>query len=136
MRPEAGCAVGLEESSHDGWLSSLRRVFRPDVLTVFAPFPSPLLLGLACGGWMLLGGGALAQSYVALMEGQKAVPLRGQFNSVPVLHSNQPEEVEGPGLLISTVPTAHRTHPGDHSGQSRGETRSGELFRRGGAQQF
>ncbi|MFN6340619.1 MAG: DUF3370 family protein [Cyanobacteriota bacterium] len=104
MRPEAGCAVGLEESSHDGWLSSLRRVFRPDVLTVFAPFPSPLLLGLACGGWMLLGGGALAQSYVALMEGQKAVPLRGQFNSVPVLHSNQPEEVEGPGLLISTVP--------------------------------
>jgi hypothetical protein len=41
---------------------------------------------------------------VALMEGQQALPLRGRFNTVPVLHSNQPEEVEGPGLLISTVP--------------------------------
>jgi hypothetical protein len=38
------------------------------------------------------------------MEGQRAIPLRGRFNTVPVLHSNQPEEVEGPGLLISTVP--------------------------------
>jgi hypothetical protein len=41
---------------------------------------------------------------VALMEGQRAVALRGRFNTVPVLHSNQPEEVEGPGVLISTVP--------------------------------
>jgi hypothetical protein len=38
------------------------------------------------------------------MDGQRALPLKGQFNRVPVLHSNQPEEVEGPGLLISTVP--------------------------------
>jgi hypothetical protein len=38
------------------------------------------------------------------MEGQRAIPLRGRFNTVPVLHSNQPEEVEGPGVLISTVP--------------------------------
>ncbi|MFM9087137.1 MAG: DUF3370 family protein, partial [Cyanobium sp.] len=38
------------------------------------------------------------------MEGQRAVPLRGQFNGPPVLHSNQPEEVEGPGILISTIP--------------------------------
>ena len=45
-----------------------------------------------------------AQSYVALMAGQKARPLNGRFNNVPVLHSNQPEEVEGPGILISTAP--------------------------------
>ena len=38
------------------------------------------------------------------MAGQKARPLDGQFNRVPVLHSNQPEEVEGPGILINTSP--------------------------------
>ena len=43
-------------------------------------------------------------AYVALMAGQKARPLNGQFNQVPVLHSNQPEEVEGPGILINTAP--------------------------------
>ena len=43
-------------------------------------------------------------SYVALMAGQTARPLQGQFNAVPVLHSNQPEEVTGPGILISTAP--------------------------------
>lgn len=41
---------------------------------------------------------------VALMSGQRAKPLNGTFNQVPVLHSNQPEEVEGPGILISTTP--------------------------------
>jgi hypothetical protein len=45
-----------------------------------------------------------AYAYVALMDGQKARPLKGQFNTVPVLHSNQPEEVEGPGILINTAP--------------------------------
>lgn len=45
-----------------------------------------------------------AQAYVALMAGQRARPLQGSFNKVPVLHSNQPEEVEGPGILISTAP--------------------------------
>ncbi|MEB3235883.1 MAG: DUF3370 family protein [Cyanobacteriota bacterium] len=45
-----------------------------------------------------------AQAYVALMAGQRARPLNGQFNRVPVLHSNQPEEVEGPGILINTAP--------------------------------
>ncbi len=41
---------------------------------------------------------------VPLMAGQQARPLQGRFNSVPVLHSNQPEEVEGPGILINTAP--------------------------------
>ncbi|MFN9620332.1 MAG: DUF3370 family protein [Synechococcaceae cyanobacterium] len=45
-----------------------------------------------------------AHAYVALMAGQRARPLRGVFNNVPVLHSNQPEEVEGPGILINTAP--------------------------------
>lgn len=45
-----------------------------------------------------------ARAYVALLAGQQARPLNGSFNTVPVLHSNQPEEVEGPGILISTAP--------------------------------
>jgi len=48
--------------------------------------------------------GLPARAYVALMAGQPARPLNGTFNTVPVLHSNQPEEVEGPGILISTTP--------------------------------
>ncbi|MEB3184666.1 MAG: DUF3370 family protein [Cyanobacteriota bacterium] len=48
--------------------------------------------------------GLPAFAFVALMAGQSARPLNGVFNNVPVLHSNQPEEVEGPGILISTVP--------------------------------
>ena len=74
------------------------------MLAAFDPSPPRLLPGLALGSLLLLAPNAQAQSYVALMEGQRAVPLRGRFNTVPVLHSNQPEEVEGPGVLISTVP--------------------------------
>ena len=44
-----------------------------------------------------------AQAYVALMAGQPARPLVGQFNMVPVLHSNQPEEVLGAGILVNTM---------------------------------
>jgi hypothetical protein len=43
-------------------------------------------------------------AYVALMAGQQARSLQGSFNQVPVLHSNQPEEVEGEGILINTAP--------------------------------
>lgn len=45
-----------------------------------------------------------ASAFVALMAGQNARPLQGTFNAVPVLHSNQPEEVEGEGILINTAP--------------------------------
>ncbi|MFM9111244.1 MAG: DUF3370 family protein, partial [Prochlorococcaceae cyanobacterium] len=45
-----------------------------------------------------------AGAYVDLMAGQRARSLQGHFNRVPVLHSNQPEEVEGPGILINTAP--------------------------------
>lgn len=41
---------------------------------------------------------------VALMAGQSARALQGSFNTVPVLHSNQPEAVNGPGILIDTSP--------------------------------
>jgi len=62
------------------------------------------MLGLAIGMGGLVIGGQPAGAYVALMAGQKARPLNGSFNTVPVLHSNQPEEVEGPGILINTAP--------------------------------
>ena len=45
-----------------------------------------------------------AEAYVALMAGQRARPLNGTFNNVPVLHSNQPEIVTGPGILVNTAP--------------------------------
>ena len=45
----------------------------------------------------------VARSEVSLMAGQQARPLNGSFNNVPVLHSNQPEEVAGPGILVSTT---------------------------------
>ena len=41
---------------------------------------------------------------VALLAGQTARALQGSFNTVPVLHSNQPEAVNGPGILIDTSP--------------------------------
>ena len=45
-----------------------------------------------------------ARAFVALMTGQIASPLNGVFNNVPVLHSNQPEIVTGPGILVNTAP--------------------------------
>ena len=66
------------------------------------PFVLPLLVGaLGAASTVLV---APAQAYVALMAGQSARPLQGQFNNVPVLHSNQPEEVLGEGILVSTTP--------------------------------
>jgi len=62
----------------------------------------PLLLGFAFAGVLLPL--ADAKAFVPLMAGQQARPLNGQFNAVPVLHSNQPEEVYGPGILINTAP--------------------------------
>ena len=43
-------------------------------------------------------------AYVPLMAGQRARPLNGTFNNVPVLHSNQPEIVKGAGILVNTQP--------------------------------
>ena len=45
-----------------------------------------------------------ARAYVPLMAGQRARALNGAFNNVPVLHSNQPEIVKGPGILVNTAP--------------------------------
>jgi hypothetical protein len=64
-------------------------------------FPSLLAVVVAVGSSLAP---TAAHAYVALMTGQRARPLNGTFNNVPVLHSNQPEEVEGPGILISTMP--------------------------------
>ena len=49
----------------------------------------PVLLGVAAAQVIC----PAVQAQVALMAGQAAQPLQGRFNSVPVLHSNQPEEV-------------------------------------------
>ena len=64
----------------------------------------PLLLPLLVAGVALPVLVQPAKAYVALMAGQSARPLQGQFNNVPVLHSNQPEEVLGEGILVSTTP--------------------------------
>ena len=64
------------------------------------PFILPALLGVIALPLQI----APAQAYVALMAGQRARPLQGRFNAVPVLHSNQPEEVLGEGILVSTLP--------------------------------
>lgn len=66
------------------------------------PFMTPLLVGVL--GMAIPMAAAPAHAYVALMAGQTARPLQGQFNNVPVLHSNQPEEVLGEGILVSTTP--------------------------------
>ncbi|MFM7315287.1 MAG: DUF3370 family protein [Cyanobium sp.] len=66
------------------------------------PFLSPLLAGAL--GVVVPMAVAPAHAYVALMAGQAARPLQGQFNNVPVLHSNQPEEVLGEGILVNTAP--------------------------------
>ena len=66
--------------------------------------PFPLLMAAALGAPMVLLQVQPASAYVALMAGQQARPLNGTFNKVPVLHSNQPEEVEGAGILINTAP--------------------------------
>ena len=66
--------------------------------------PIKLLIATALGVPLGLLQTLPAAAYVALMAGQQARPLNGTFNKVPVLHSNQPEEVEGPGILINTAP--------------------------------
>ena len=88
---------------------------RPAAFAVPSLFPVPLkpaprrarwtgqrLLALLAGSLLLQSGAARA--FVALLGTEAARPLQGQFNTVPVLHSNQPEEVEGPGILIDTSP--------------------------------
>ena len=66
--------------------------------------PAPLGTVALVVAMLSLAEAPAARAYVALMAGQSARPLRGSFNNVPVLHSNQPEEVEGPGILINTAP--------------------------------
>ena len=65
--------------------------------------PALVSLCVACVG-AELGLQGRATAYVALMAGQQARPLNGTFNNVPVLHSNQPEIVTGPGILVNTAP--------------------------------
>ena len=65
--------------------------------------PVLVLICVSCVG-LEFGLERRADAYVALMAGQRARPLNGTFNNVPVLHSNQPEIVTGPGILVNTAP--------------------------------
>ena len=65
-----------------------------------------ILLSFLAIGLVENGNLDIANAHVALMAGQRARPLNGRFNKVPVLHSNQPEIVKGPGILINTAPGA------------------------------
>ena len=64
--------------------------------------PFLVLICVSCAG-LEFGLQRRAEAYVALMAGQQARPLNGTFNNVPVLHSNQPEIVTGPGILVNTA---------------------------------
>ena len=65
------------------------------------PFLVLACVSLAAAELTLSGRG---HAYVAILAGQRARPLNGAFNNVPVLHSNQPEIVTGPGILVNTAP--------------------------------
>ena len=65
------------------------------------PFLVLACVSLAAADLALPGRG---HAYVAILAGQRARPLNGAFNNVPVLHSNQPEIVTGPGILVNTAP--------------------------------
>ena len=65
------------------------------------PFLVLACVSLAATELTLSGRG---HAYVAILAGQRARPLNGAFNNVPVLHSNQPEIVTGPGILVNTAP--------------------------------
>ena len=74
-------------------------------------FMSRIRVSLTVLACVLIGPLELASSrcghaYVAILAGQRARPLNGDFNNVPVLHSNQPEIVTGPGILVNTAPGA------------------------------
>jgi len=63
-----------------------------------------LVLASCPAGWAQDLSGPDQPPTIALLRGQTARALQGNFNSVPVLHSNQPEAVNGPGILINTSP--------------------------------
>ena len=63
-----------------------------------------LVLACVSLGTLELSCSGRGQAYVAILAGQRARPLNGAFNNVPVLHSNQPEIVTGPGILVNTAP--------------------------------
>ncbi len=91
-----------------GYRSDHRKTAKPSQLRFRVRTLGPI--GLAAVATFSGTAGAVLEApaaratYVQLMAGQAARPLQGRFNSVPVLHSNQPEEVFGPGILVNTAP--------------------------------
>lgn len=67
-------------------------------------------------GLLLLGLATITPAAVAQAVYPVGVqPLRGQFNQVPMLHSNQPEMVQSGGVLISTMAGTVYPHPADRA---------------------
>lgn len=102
-------AAGLSRPLRRQTVASSAQILRPPGVASLGQGawtrPFPLLLAASLGTPMVaLQIQPAAAAYVALMAGQQARPLNGTFNRVPVLHSNQPEEVEGAGILINTAP--------------------------------
>ena len=84
-------------------LEPLRATFPRIQSRVSHRIPQLVLIGVSVG----IGAAVEirpVQAFVPLMAGQRAKPLNGTFNNVPVLHSNQPEIVKGPGILVNTAP--------------------------------
>ncbi len=72
----------------------------------------------ACGLTLLLTGGLVVVSPAILAQSvypSGVRPLRGQFNQVPMLQSNQPEIVQSAGVLLSTMPGTVSPHPADQA---------------------
>ena len=92
-----GLGCGLAEAPRSGRLATdqqpLMMLRRVPILVVSVVSVATLEIGLP----------SMASAYVALMAGQRARGLNGTFNNVPVLHSNQPEIVTGPGILVNTA---------------------------------
>jgi hypothetical protein len=107
-RLRAGCARPFHPQIHAAQFFHPRGRLRPLVASRLSPLTAALapmaLLATVATVAVVASPVRPAAAAVALMAGQRARPLNGTFNKVPVLHSNQPEEVEGPGILITTEP--------------------------------
>lgn len=101
MTPSAEAAMLLPAKRSGDPFPSLQRRCRGGGPTLGLA----LIMASSCpAGWAQAPAGTAKPGSVALLAGQTARPLQGSFNTVPVLHSNQPEAVNGPGILIDTSP--------------------------------
>ena len=92
-----GLGCGLAKAPCSGRLATVQQ---PLMMLRRVPI---LVVSIVSIATLEIGLPSMASAYVALMAGQRARGLNGTFNNVPVLHSNQPEIVTGPGILVNTA---------------------------------